>query len=238
MRPVLARVDARREALAERPLFRSLADDSLDGAARLSFAPAMLTYVMCFKDVLATLQVEEPTTTRDRQINAYCIEDANHWRWYLSDLEKLGYGLDSWGRTIPEFCKTVWSAETAVNRRTINSLLYYASTAQDSLVKLVLIQVFEATGVVFIGHTRRAAIAMDADDHLQYFGRLHYEEEFGHTVQADHLVNEHMSAESRESSLRAVDELFDSFDEMFDCWHAHTGRFPVLKPSRRSRRVS
>ena len=226
MREVLERVEQRRDALNGEALFRYLSNESIDPHARLSFAPSMLYYLMGFKDVLAALAVDDPQTKYDRQINAYCVEDSDHWRWYLSDLEKLGYGLRSWGSTIPEFCDNVWSTETEVNRRTIFALIHYAKLTEDPLVKLVLIQIFEATGVVFIGHTRKAAIAMCADDELYYFGRVHYEEEFGHTVQAHHLADQEMSIQSRALALRAVDELFDLFEEMFDCWYEHRERYP------------
>ena len=115
--------------------------------------------------------------------------------------------------------------DTEANRRTIFALIHYSRLSDDPLVKLVLIQIFEATGVVFIGHTRKAAIAMGADEDLHYFGRMHYEEEFGHTVQAHDLADETLRPESRKLALRAVDDLFDLFDEMFTCWHEHRKRF-------------
>ena len=96
----------------------------------------------------------------DAKINAYCHEDSEHWRWYLDDLQKLGYSLDSWGKDIPSFCNEVWSEATVVNRRTIFSLIYHSRTSADPLFALILVQIFEATGVVFIGHAPQAAIAM------------------------------------------------------------------------------
>ncbi|MGH2708106.1 MAG: hypothetical protein ACRDJK_07400, partial [Actinomycetota bacterium] len=106
MRDVLERIKQRRKMLGDRPLFKFLSDESIEPHVRLSFTPAMLYYLMGFKDVLATLAVNEPQTKYDRQINAYCVEDAEHWRWFLSDLEKLGYGVESWGSTIPDLCES------------------------------------------------------------------------------------------------------------------------------------
>ena len=87
-------------------------------------------------------------------------------------------------------------SETLINRLTIFDLIYYSKITSDPLIKLVLIQIFEATGVVFIGHTRKAAIDMEMDNELQYFGKMHYEEEFGHSVQSKDLRDQILSKDS------------------------------------------
>ena len=98
MADVVRQIDAEREALPEGPLFKWLSDESVDGYRRLSFLPAMLYYLMSFKDVLSTLSRDDPRTDLEHHINAYCREDADHWRWYLTDLDKLGFDLTCWGR--------------------------------------------------------------------------------------------------------------------------------------------
>jgi hypothetical protein len=206
-----------------------LSDETISGYDRLSFAPAMLYYLMGFKDVLASLAVANVRNEIDKKINAYCVEDAEHWRWYLDDLGKLGYSLDSWGKTIPEFCNEVWSPTTEINRKTIFALIHYSKLATDPLLKLVLIQVFEATGVVFIGHTRKAAMAMGHDDTLLYFGKTHYEEEFGHSVQSQDIMKFQLENGTFDMAVTAVEELFICFGEMFDCWYSHRERFPSHK---------
>jgi hypothetical protein len=229
MKRILRLIEGARESLPANPLFVLLSDEDVDGHDRLSWAPAMLYYLMGFKDVLGALARTRPESDLDRKINAYCIEDAEHWRWYLEDLEKLGFSIESWGADVPALCNEVWSEALKPNRATIFSLIHYARLATDPLLALTLIQIFEATGVVFIGHTRKAAIAAGMDDTLKYFGRVHYEEEFSHTVQSQDLEDYSLSAESMRTAEAAVRELFVLFDEMFSAWHAHRGRYPTKR---------
>lgn len=232
MHEVINQVERERDHLVSEPLFRWLSRDDIDGRERLSFAPAMLFYLMGFKDVLGALYRPNEETKLDRFINAYCGEDAEHWRWYLSDLEKLGYGLESWGATIPQFCNDVWSESTEANRRTIFRLIHASMSCDDPLFSLSLIMVFEATGVVFIGHTRKAAAALGMGDDLNYFGREHYEEEFGHSVSSKHLATYEMSDEVFKLTEDVVARLFADYRDLFNCWHQHAGRYePIKKPA-------
>jgi len=228
MRRVIDLIKQNEKEIEKGKLFQWLSDESVDPYQRLSFTPSMLYYLMGFKDVLAHLAVKNPSNVHEKHINAYCVEDAEHWRWYLDDLTKLGYTVYSWGDSIPKFCNEVWSPATVINRKTIFTLIYYSKLSTDPLLKLVLIQIFESTGVVFIGHTRKAAIAMGADDDLFYFGKVHYEEEFGHTVQSNDLVDIRMGEETYNLAVEAVENLFGAFDEMFNCWYEHRDKYPVL----------
>ena len=225
MKQLLSRIDQMKDRLVKGNLFANLSNESVAPDFRLSFTPSMLYYLMGFKDVLEALAVKKPKTELDKMINAYCMEDAEHWRWYLSDLQKLGYSLDSWGKTIPQFCNTVWSKETKINRATIFTLIKYAYATNDPLVKLILIQIFEATGVLFIGHTRKAAIAMGKDEDLFYFGRVHYEEEFGHTVQSTDLLKYEIAHESKQIALNAIEDLEKCYYQLFEMWYNNTGKF-------------
>lgn len=225
MKRILDQVAAYRARVAQGPLFAWLGDESIDGHRRLSFSPCMLYYLMGFKDVLGALYRDDPRTSIERAINAYCGEDAEHWRWYLDDLHKLGFSLTTWGQDIPSFCNEVWSPATEENRKAIFKLVASANACRDPLYAMCLIFVFEATGVVFIGHTRKAAVALGMDEQLAYFGRLHYEEEFGHSVQAEHLAGEQLSAEVYPLARDMVDDLFACYDRLFTVWYEHRDHY-------------
>lgn len=221
MQDIISLIEAEKANLLHGPLFNWLSDEKIPGHLRLSFAPSMLYYLMGFKDVLAELRFDNPSTRLERAINAYCGEDAEHWRWYLTDLETLGYDLNTWGATIPQWCNEVWSDSSHPNRKTIFRLIHYAKLNRNPLFGMTLILVFEATGVVFIGHTRKAAIAMGMDDDLKYFGRIHFEEEFGHSVQARDLSEHEIPAEIYSLASKAVSELFKDYSALFNCWFEH-----------------
>jgi hypothetical protein len=225
VRSVLDRIESHKHCLAHGDLFRWLGDEAIDGRRRLAFAPAMLYYLMGFKDVLAALQRAAPGGGFDEAIRAYCGEDAEHWRWYLTDLELLDHGLGTWGATIPAWCDEVWGASTEANRRTIFRLVQHASQQGHPMRALALIWVFEATGTLFIGHTRKAAIALNMDDALRYFGRLHYEEEFAHSVVASSFAQVPLDDRTYDDICAMVDQVFEDYDSLFQCWYQQRDRF-------------
>lgn len=63
------------------------------------------------------------------------------------------------------------------------------------------------------------------DDELKYFGRIHYEEEFGHSVQARDLAGHEMSDELFALTQKTVTELFADYSDLFDCWYRHVGKY-------------
>jgi len=225
VKALLNRIDSNKQRIASSNLFHWLSDESINGYLRLSFAPSMLYYLMGFKDVLAALRRAKATTSMDHAINAYCGEDAEHWRWYLTDLQKLGFTLSTWGNDIQEWCDEAWGPSTEINRQTIFHLVGYAQTCRDPICSLALIWVFEATGVVFIGNTRKAAVALGMDDQLTYFGRIHFEEEFGHSVVARDYADIEIDDELHDRILKMIDVLFADYVELFECWYQHRTRY-------------
>jgi hypothetical protein len=225
MKRILGTIEGRKEELTSNRLFGWLSDERISGAERLAFAPAMLYFLMGFKDVLSNLARPDPKTDLDRMVNAYCTEDALNWQWYLDDLERLGFTITSWGKDIPALCKEIWSASTAANRDTIFALIHYSRMSDDPLLALTLVQILEATGELFLINTRKAGKAANMDDRLLYLGRVHYETELGHSVQPLDLQSFKMSEATFVLADKAVPELFGLFDRMMDCWYEHRDRY-------------
>jgi hypothetical protein len=109
-------------------------------------------------------------------------------------------------------------------------------SSRDPLCRLALILVFEATGVVFIGHTRKAAIALGMDEELQYLGRAHYEEEAAHSVKPEDVAHHELSPELYEQTRQMVEALFVDYRELFDCWYQHREKFPMSPGERKIQR--
>jgi hypothetical protein len=158
---------------------------------------------------------------------------ATQARLTVEDLEKLGFELQTCGKTFGEWCNEVWSSETDANRQTIFDLVQIARECRHPIYSLALIWVFEATGIVFIGHTRKAAIALGMDEELKYFGREHYEEEFGHSVVAHDYAGIEIEDELHGRICDRIDRLFQSYQRLFNCWHEHRDRYAYARPIRR-----
>ena len=218
MKNVLQLIELRQREIAGHDLLKQMKNAELLPERRLSFAPKMLYFLMGFKDILAQIYRNNPKTTLDKMVNAYCEEDGHHWLWYLSDLEKLGHGICVWGDNIPEMCKTIWSPSLKANRDLIFSFLYHSRRDPSAETALALIGVLEATGIEFLKASLTAAEAMKMVNELQYFGKTHYEEELGHSVQPVDLESIRVEESRRESASQAVNETFDLFAKAFDCW--------------------
>src|ERR1700693_4680849 len=92
MRRVFDLLENRTTEFAKAPLFNFLGDTSIDPRQRLSFAPGVAHFVMSFRDLYALVLREEPAKDEYQAIvNSHASEDDNHWRWFLSDLGKIGY---------------------------------------------------------------------------------------------------------------------------------------------------
>src|SRR5690348_15890972 len=97
MKTILPIIDARKRQLGDSPFCRWLAGDEGSDEDRFAFVPAQLFLVLGFRDILSFLKVANPKTDLDALINVHCQEDLDHWKWYLEDLEMLGFTLSWWG---------------------------------------------------------------------------------------------------------------------------------------------
>lgn len=216
MRKVIQVIDQRTEAFKQQPLFAFLKDKSIDPADRLAFAPSVAHYVVTFGDVCRNVLREDPPRDKLQEIvNAQADEESEHWKWFLSDLGKLGY--DPMVR-YSDALKFIWSDESARSRMLAYKLCRHALGA-DSLHKLVVVHCAEATANVTIKH-----VVMAGKDwtekyqrKLAFFGGGHDEVEDDHTLwteetltMLDEMV---LGSEVREELIAMVHECFDAFEE-------------------------
>ena len=113
----------------------------------LAFVPSVAHFVMSFADLYAfVLQVQPATDKYQELVNAHAEEDAEHWRWYLDDLEKLG-----WDPKVPfsTALRFVWNGATQ-NTRALTYRMCRLGYGATSLEKLVLVHVIEAAGKVTV----------------------------------------------------------------------------------------
>ncbi|HLP87998.1 MAG TPA: hypothetical protein VK184_05250 [Nostocaceae cyanobacterium] len=226
---LLEKIADHREEIAKGKLFQWLSDESIDGYHRLSFTPNCLSYLMGFKDVLSLLRRPNPENELETAINAYCAEDGEHWPWYLKDMEKLGFNIQTWGNNLVKWCHEAWSPETEINRQTIFHLMYHAQSCRHPIYSLSMIWVFEATGVIFIGNSRKAAISLGMDETLLYFGRTHYEEEFSHSVVAQDYADIEIEDSLHDQICEMIDQLFNDYTKMFTCWYELRNKYSLSK---------
>jgi hypothetical protein len=223
MRRVLERIAACQADYVQAPFFAFLRDTKLAPEARLAFAPHVAHFVLTFADLCRFVLPSEPPADRYQAlVNANCREDAEHWRWFLSDLAELGYDAP---RPFSEAVQLIWSDSTERTRALSYYLVSRAATA-DSLGRLALVHCIEGAFKVTVTDLALAAreLAARTGKRLDYLGGEHEEAEQSHTLggaSEKRFVDSIALSDERAASLCVmVDEAFARFrafaDEMQD----------------------
>jgi hypothetical protein len=182
MRRILKRIEERQADYVQAPFFAFLRDSSIDVRRRLAFAPHVTHFVLTFADLCTLVLPREPPRDRYQElVNANCLEDRGHWRWFLSDLEELG--TDPVAR-FSDAVKLIWSDAT-VRTRKLSYHLVQLGGAEDSLGRLVLVHCIEGAfkmTVTSLGPVAREFIE-SSGRRLDYLGVQHAQAEQSHTLE-------------------------------------------------------
>jgi hypothetical protein len=182
MRRVIARLEQRIAEYSRLPLFDFLGDSSVDPRARLAFAPSVAHFVMSFADLYAfVLQIQPATDKYQELVNAHAQEDQEHWRWYLDDLEKLGFDPKV---SFTNALRFIWSDAT-ISTRTLTYRMCRLGYGASSLEKLTLVHVIEAAGKITVAGVSKAGTeyAKQTGKKLVYLGHHHLATESDHTLE-------------------------------------------------------
>jgi len=219
MKQVIERIEQRSAAFAQLPLFAFLRDHSIDPRKRLSFAPSVAHFVMSFADLYDfVLQVHPPGDAYQELVNAHAREDENHWRWFLDDLQKLGFDEKL---SFSDALRFVWSDATS-HTRALTYKMCRLGYGASSLEKLVLVHVIEAAGKVTVDGVSAVGVeySKQAGKKLVYLGHHHLATESAHTIE-DAQVHRGIEAitldpDQRAGLLSMVDQGFDAFTAFTD----------------------
>jgi hypothetical protein len=182
MRRILKRIEERQADYVLAPFFAFLRDPNIDARRRLAFAPHVTHFVLTFADLCTLVLPREPPRDRYQElVNANCLEDRGHWRWFLSDLEELG--TDSLAR-FSDAVKLIWSDAT-IRTRKLSYHLVQLGGAEDSLGRLVLVHCIEGAFKVTVRSLEPVAreFIESSGRRLDYLGVQHAEAEQSHTLE-------------------------------------------------------
>ncbi|MEA5593876.1 hypothetical protein [Rivularia sp. UHCC 0363] len=242
MKEVLALIEQKRKEYAQLPLMKFLVDESIDPLERLSWAPCFAPFAMTFKDVNAHVFRKEPADSPlQEMINQHSYEDGRHWRWYLEDLEKLGFNESL---NFTEALRFLWGEETQKTRLFCYDLLGLCVFEKDPIIKLAVIESIEVTGSVTLSLFVNIGeqIKRKTNHKLHYFSASHYAVETGHIQgglnyeQTDELLkNIKLTQEQSIKACEAVEIVFDSFskcmNEMMKYVENHSSSMHKFKTS-------
>ncbi|MDO9181807.1 MAG: hypothetical protein Q7U04_05335, partial [Bacteriovorax sp.] len=199
----------------------------------LTFVPAMTFFVLGFRDVLSYLKRTNPKDIWDHSINVHCEEDANHWLWFIEDLQKIGMKETAWGKDFSELLITTWSESGYASRDMIYSLVHKAKLNPDPFMALTIIESLEAAFAVFINALIPQIERQGWQNDLRYFGSRHHEDESNHALGSwvgettidNNLKNIVLSNSQNTQANLIINETFIKFHTLFESWYNQKDKF-------------
>ncbi|MBE9050591.1 hypothetical protein IQ243_09230 [Nostocales cyanobacterium LEGE 11386] len=214
MQEVLTFIENKKQEFADLPLFEFMRDKSIDPRQRLSWAPYAAPFIMNFGEMNKYVFRDEPTSDPIQAIiNKHSYEDDHHWLWFLEDFKQLG--IDQ-SLKLSEALRFLWGEETEISRWLVYQLYKFTLQA-DSLQKLIVIEVIEATGNVMF------SVAADIGKEIKaitqkeflYFANFHLNVETGHTTGSpgiEEFIQEiQLTEKTRQEAFEIVEQVFDVF---------------------------
>lgn len=203
-----------------------IGDGSLPAASRLRFTPAMLFFVMGFKDILHEMQVDGSSDPMQQSVNLHCEEDSFHWEWYLKDLRRISYGQQFLAIDPVDMITQIWSEPWAATREVVYKSIHLAKQFNSPFYKLILIESLEATFDCFNEPMFKLVHEMGRQEELEYFGQLHAHAEADHAMEKSGETHESASynnyqpsKEETENAVQIIDAVFSAFESAFDTWY-------------------
>ncbi len=223
-------IEARQARLRQSALCTYIGDAAIAPCERLSFVPAMMFFTMGFKDMLAALRDEHDDSPLQQSVHRHCDEDSFHWQWYLEDLARIEHGRRLLGVPAAEAFTEVWSPEHRATREVVYHGIFLAKTHRTPFLRMAIVEALEATFACFNEPMYRLVGELGLSDRLDYFGKVHQHAEASHAKDQDGVEGSGylLRIGEFETAVGVVDELFDVFEQMFDCWHRARAQAPAL----------
>jgi hypothetical protein len=102
------------------------------------FVPHMTFFVLGFRDILETVKVAKPVSKCELALNAHCLEDAEHWRLFIEDLQTLQMDTDYWGGDISSIFRPYGQRKTTPSGSWSTALPIISTTLKRQKKKCLL----------------------------------------------------------------------------------------------------
>ncbi len=234
MNEILNLIETKSEQLAKNPFCQwILSSNHSSDEETFSFTPSMLYFILGFRDILNHLEYINPQTELEKIINQHCLEDKNHWKWYLQDLKTLGACKTSWGGDWSNFVDKIWHDENKPTRDLVYLCIHLIKKHQSPKASLVIIECLESTFGVFMSTIKSKFQDSHIYSRLQFFGQIHQEQEMnhslGHWIDADNAITAnhsqvsvlekiHVTDTEKAELLTTVNIIFKQFELVFKTW--------------------
>lgn len=228
-------IETRSQKLSENPFCKWMLKETTElKEETFAFTPAMLYFILGFRDILSHLQYASPQSEIEHIINTHCEEDKNHWMWYLQDLKTLGFNDSSWGADWSDLVKNLWSDENKPTRDLVYLCIHAIKKHNDPRASLVIIECLESTFGVFMTTLKTRFSGSYLYKKLQFFGQNHQEQEMNHSLghwieddnqapdmdhsEKDYLLKIKISDAETVAFADTINLIYDQFEKVFETW--------------------
>ena len=217
--PLASTFETGRARLASNPAVAALADPNVSTSAKLTVVPTMAFWVLAFGDAMAFLRRSSGDTPLDAIVQQHAQEDAEHWKWFVSDLEDLAsQGIGA--RSISDALMRMWGPDTAPVRECAWTVHHLLRTHIDPAVRLAILEACEHGFEAFMDSMRPVVQAAGHYGELRYLGSMHDEAEAGHALHEgdDPFMNIDWSRRDMDNVRTTVETVYDRLDGMHSCY--------------------
>jgi len=218
------------EPLEKHPFFQFLRDDSIPAEERLAYAPYSAFFILTFADVNRFLLPDKASTDPLQQlVNRHAAEDAQHWVWYLADLESLGWSPQA---RFTDVLRFVWG-DTGHHMREAGYFLAHSVIEASPMLKVALLEGMEAAGRVWLTATAPVSRGLGSKHKLVYFADHHLERETGHIIGSSNqeLESITLTDDVRAEAERLIRELYRRLIAFSDEILSITRAVPIHLPA-------
>lgn len=213
MKRALAYIERKNTAFAQHPMFDYLKNESIPAKQRLVFAPYMAHFVFSFMDINRfVLRDLRSSNEYQHLVNIHTDEDSHHWPWYLNDLKKLQMDKSA---PLSELLYFIWS-DHGISSRMLTYDMVGLVKQSSPLCKIILVEVIEKTGNVFLGQTALVSRQLHNPGDYLYFGHHHLACESGHHMGTADIERKlaaiELPADELEKGLRLIDDTYTLYE--------------------------
>ncbi|WP_020656290.1 hypothetical protein [Massilia niastensis] len=206
-------IRVRQAALRRSALCSFMADDAIPPPRRLGFIPAMIFFMVGFKDILAALRGRGDAPPAGHGARWHADDDAWHWRWYLLDLAAIDHGRRQLEPPAAGTAEEPWAPMHHASREVVEQAVFLARTYRTPFQRMAVGDALAATLACFNDPIYRMVSELGLGKRLHYFGRVEAQAEG--EARRPGLAS---SAAEAETAVLLVNEVFDAVEGMFDCW--------------------
>lgn len=216
MKNILALIKTKQLIYAQSSLFEFTKDQRIPPLERLAFVPCSASFILGFTDLCKYAFRQEPANSKVQAIlNQHTYEDGDHWKWFIEDMESLGFNSQLQMNDALNF---LWHEETKISRLVTYKLYQYV--AQSSPIeKLVILESIESIADVFLSSTKKVTdeLRLITNKEYKYFGGLHVEAEQEHEAHSDdiheYIQNIQLDNRTKENCIDLVEKVFKLFEQ-------------------------